>query len=247
MKTFVINLDRRQDRLEYMKSHLQFHEIPSFEKISAIDYKDFTSLDENNQEYVDYEKINKTNLLENVETKYFCPHRDQFELLGLKHYDKENDLLTMSLTEVCVAKSHKKAWKEAMNHDYSLILEDDITFTHRMPSLINYVQNEFNLNFDVFLLGWAVGYANDMQYLENTNSPYILQKIEYALCLQSYILTKDMAKRLYESTIIGPVDEYLAGLYQDINCYGIHASSQTQIELIDNRHSSENLKNGLIM
>lgn len=247
MKTFVINLDRRQDRLEYMKNHLQFHEIPSFEKISAIDYKDFTSLDENNQEYVDYEKINKTNLLENVETKYFCPHRDQFELLGLKHYDKENDLLTMSLTEVCVAKSHKKAWKEAMNHDYSLILEDDITFTHRMPSLINYVQNEFNLNFDVFLLGWAVGYANDMQYLENTNSSYVLQKIEYALCLQSYILTKDMAKRLYESTIIGPVDEYLAGLYQDINCYGIYASSQTQIELIDNRHSSENLKNGLIM
>ena len=36
MKTFVINLDRRQDRLEYMKNHLQFHEIPSFEKISAI-------------------------------------------------------------------------------------------------------------------------------------------------------------------------------------------------------------------
>ena len=247
MKTFVINLDRRQDRLEYMKNHLQFHEIPSFERISGIDYKDFVSLDKNNQEYVDYEKINKTDLLENIQTKYFCPHRDQFELLGFKHYDRENDLLTMSLTEVCVAKSHKKAWKEAMNYDYSLILEDDITFTHRMPSLINYVQNEFNLNFDVFLLGWAVGYGSDMQYLENTNSPYILQKIEYALCLQAYILTKDMAKRLYESTIIGPVDEYVAGLYQDINCYGIHASSQTQIELIDNRHSSENFENGLIM
>jgi GR25 family glycosyltransferase involved in LPS biosynthesis len=248
MKTFVINLDRRQDRLEYMKNHLQFHEIPSFEKISAIDYKDFVSLDKNNEEYVDYEKINKTDLLENMETKYFCPSRDQFELLGFKHYDRENDLLTMSLTEVCVAKSHKKAWKEAMNYDYSLILEDDITFTHRMPPLLNYIQNECNLNFDIFLLGWATGdHASDIQYLENINSPYVLQKIEYAIFLQAYVLTKDMAKRLYESTIIGPVDEHVAALYQEINCYGISASSQTQIELTDNRHSSENLKNGLIM
>lgn len=248
MKTFVINLDRRQDRLEYMKKHLQFHEIPSFERISGIDYKDFVSLDKNNQEYVDYEKINKTDLLENIQTKYFCPHRDQFELLGFKHYDRENDLLTMSLTEICVAKSHKKAWKEAMNYDYSLILEDDVTFTHRMPHLLNYIENECNLNFDIFLLGWARDYGCNVQYLENINTPYVLQKIEYSLCLHAYILTKDMAKRLYESTtIIGPVDEYVAGLYQDINCYGIHAATQTLIEFIDNRHSSENFENGLIM
>ena len=197
---------------------------------------------------MDYEKINKTDLLENIQTKYFCPHRDQFELLGFKHYDRESDLLTMSLTEVCVSKSHKKAWKEAMNYDYSLILEDDITFTHRMPPLLNYIQNECNLNFDIFLLGWARDYANNTQYLENTNAPYALQKIEYSLCLHAYILTKDMAKRLYESTtIVGPVDEYVAGLYKDINCYGIYAATQTEIELTDNRHSSKNLKNGLIM
>lgn len=247
MKTFLINLDRRQDRLEYMKKHLQFHEIPSFERISGIDYKDFVSLDENGKEYIDYQKINKTDLLENIKTKYFCPHRNQYELLNLEHYDKENDLLRMSLSEVCVAKSHKKVWKEAMNYDYSLILEDDITFTSRMPPLLNYIENEFNMDFDIFLLGWAVGYGTDMFYVENIDSPYILQKIEYALCLHAYVVTKDMAKRLYESTIEGPVDEYVAGKYQDINCYGVYASSQTENDLIDNAHSSDPISSKLII
>jgi len=247
MKTFVINLDRRQDRLEYMKKHLEFHGIPSFEKISGIDYKDFISIDENNQEYIDYQKINKTDLLEKIQTEYVCLHRGQDELLQLKHYDKENDLLKMTLSEVCVAKSHKKVWKEAMNYDYSLILEDDITFTQRIPPLLNHIENEFNVNFDIFLLGWAIGYATNMFFLENINTSYLIQKINYALCLHAYIVTKDMAKKLYESTIIGPVDEHVAALYENINCYGMYASLQTENDLIDNAHSSDPVKSRLII
>jgi len=247
MKTFIINLDRRQDRFEYMKKHLEFHGIPSFEKISAIDYKNFVSLDENNQEYIDYEKINKTDLLENIKTKYFCPHRDQYELSKLTNYDKENDLLSMSLPEVCVAKSHKKAWKEAMNYDYSLILEDDITFTCRIQPLLDYIENQTEINFDVYLLGWLAGYAEQSLYVEDVKFEYPLQKIKYALCLHSYVLTKDMAKKLYESTIQGPVDEYMALLYEDINCYGTNASCQTETDIIDNVHSSKDSNKRLII
>jgi len=240
MKTFVINLDRRQDRLEYMKNHLNFHNIPSFERIQAIDYKNFVYLDKNNEECIDEEKVNQSNLLEKIKTKDF--YLDGIiDKLFTSQFTEEG----MTLSEVCVAKSHQKAWKEAMNYDYSLILEDDITFTSSMPPLLNYIENEFNINFDIFLLGWAFERGTNISYLE-IFSPYVTRRIHYALFLHAYVITKDMAKKLYESTILGPVDEYLAGLYQNINCYGIYAASQTENHLTDNIHFAE-LKNNKLL
>lgn len=238
MKTFVINLDRRQDRLEYMKKHLEFHDIPDFERISAVDYKDFVSLDENNQEYIDYEKINKTDLLEKIKT------RQDFYLDGIMDqiFSIPNEDKRMTISEACVAKSHQKAWKEAMNYDYSLILEDDITFTSKMPPLLNYIENELNINFDIFLLGWATQHGPKLSNADIAFSPYTLLKIDSALLLHAYIITKNMAKQLYDATFFGPVDEYLSDLYSSINCYGIYAASQTETHLTDNIHFSD-LKN----
>lgn len=225
-----------------MKKHLEFHGIPSFEKISAIDYKDFVSLDENNQGYIDYEKVKKGNLLEKIKTK-----RDYYIIETLPElfpYDYKK--IRMTLPEVCVTQSHRKAWKEAMNYDYSLILEDDVTFTSKIPPLLNYIENDFNINFDIFLLGWAIQDETNTSDV-NILSPYIIRKINRALFLHAYVITKDMAKKLYESTIIGSVDSYLSDLYQNINCYGVYASSQTEGHLPDNIHFADIEKHRLVI
>jgi GR25 family glycosyltransferase involved in LPS biosynthesis len=242
MKTFVINLDRKTDRLEHTNLTLGFHGV-QFERVSAIDYKDFVSLDDQGKEYVDQNKVEAGNLLNLIEKKYFC-NSAQYHLMMLKSYDAENDLVNMSLSEVCVAQSHRKAWKLAQNYDYSLILEDDVTFSIKLPEILSNLENkDRGFDFDIFLLGWL--YNNRYTQTEKTNftiNPCFreVERIYSTLFLQAYVITGSMAKRLAESTIIGPVDEYLSTLYPEINCYGIPISDQTEHYSVENQHSAEN-------
>ena len=240
MKIFFINLDRRQDRLIHTVNNLNFHGV-EYERVSAIDYKDFLSIDENGKEYVDQSKVKNANLLNLIQKEYFCTTTSQNDLMKLKSYNFEKDLVNMSISEVCVAQSHRKAWKLAQNYEYSLIIEDDITFFLRLKELFNDLENiKDKLNFDIFLLGW--GDKNNFLSLKPTdfkicsNSQNIF-KINAALYLQAYIIKGEIAKKLSESTIIGPVDEYLSTIYPNINCYGIDVSFQTERDG-DNGHSS---------
>jgi GR25 family glycosyltransferase involved in LPS biosynthesis len=239
MKTFVINLDRKNNRLEHTNLTLGFHGV-QFERVSAIDYKDFVSLDDQGKEYVDQNKVQAGNLLNLIEKKYFCPFRSQYDLMKLKSYDFENDLVNMSLSETCVAQSHRKAWKLAQNYDYSLIIEDDITFEVKIKEILNSLENKNRgFDFDIFLLGWCHQTAENTERTNLKLEAYIstVYKIYSALYLQAYVITGSMAKKLIESTITGPVDEYLSTLYPDINCYGITVSHQTEYDS-ENHHSS---------
>ena len=209
MKIFFINLDRRQDRLIHTVNNLNFHGV-EYERVSAIDYKDFLSIDENGKEYVDQSKVKNANLLNLIQKEYFCTTTSQSDLMKLKSYDFEKDLVNMSISEVCVAQSHRKAWELAQNYEYSLIIEDDITFFLRLKELFNDLENiKDKLNFDIFLLGW--GDKNNFLSLEPTdfrirsNSQNIF-KINAALYLQAYVIKGEIATRLSESTVIGPVD-----------------------------------------
>jgi len=241
MKTFVINLDRKTDRLEHTNLTLEFHGV-QFERVSAIDYKDFVSLDDQGKEYVDQNKVEAGGLLNLLEKKYFCAAVPQYTLMKLKSYDFENDLVNMSLPEACVAQSHRKAWKLAQNYDYSLIIEDDVTFTTSLPAILNSLENkDRGFDFDMFLLGW--GNRNNFTQIERTDfkiDGYLteIQRVYSALYLQAYVISGSMAKKLAESNIIGTVDEYLSTLYPDINCYGIPISDQTERDS-ENQHSSE--------
>lgn len=239
MKTFVINLDRKHKRLHHSNLTLGFHGV-DFERVSAIDYKDFISLDSDGKLCVDQEKVEKENLLNLLEKKYFCATISQQELMKLKSYDFESDLVNMSLSEACVAQSHRKAWKLAQNYDYSLILEDDVTFETRLKEVLDNLENkDRKFEFDIFLLGW--GNKNNFTNIDRSefhiNGLQNVYKINSALYLQAYVITGSMAKKLAESTIIGTVDEYLSSLYPEINCFGSNVSYQTEHDS-ENEHSS---------
>ena len=248
MKTFVINLDRKKDRLNHTSLTLGFHGV-EFERVSAIDYKDFVSLDSEGKEYVDQDKVKDGKLLDLLEKKYFCATTPQEQLVTLNSYDFDEDLVNMSLSEACVAQSHRKAWNLAKNYDYSLIIEDDVTFFSYLKPILEYLESENKtFNFNIFLLGW--GDKNDFTHTEKTDFkfdflPNSIERIYSALYLQAYVITGEIAGRLAESTIIGPVDEYLSTIYPDINCYGMNISHQTEKDG-DNQHSSF-LKDSLLI
>lgn len=248
MKIFVINLDRRTDRLNHTSLTLGFHGV-EFERVSAIDYKDFVSLDSEGKEYVDQDKVKDGKLLDLLEKKYFCATTPQEQLVTLNSYDFDEDLVNMSLSEACVAQSHRKAWNLAKNYDYSLIIEDDVTFFSRLKPILDFLQdNNRGFDFDMFLLGW--GDKNNFLSIERTDIKSevyhsTIYRIYSALYLQAYIITGATAAKLAQSTIIGPVDEYLSTLYPSINCYGIDISHQTEGGE-DNQHSSF-IKNSLLI
>jgi GR25 family glycosyltransferase involved in LPS biosynthesis len=148
----------------------------------------------------------------------------------------------MSLSEVCAAQAHRKAWKEARNHDFSLILEDDITFYHNPNLVFEYLTSENSaFNFDIFLLDWCVspGCIIDIESTEYKIQYLPVKKINGAFFASAYIVTRNMAEILYESTVIGPVDVFLSNLYSSYNVYGSKIADQTEGDQSHNDHSQD--------
>jgi GR25 family glycosyltransferase involved in LPS biosynthesis len=241
MKTYVINLDQDQKKLKHMEYQLNPLGM-EFERIPGISKYDYILQNENGDSYVNQEKATQDNLLENINKYYdgfWMSQEYKDELIG---YNPETNLINMSLSEVCAAQAHRKAWKEARNHDFSLILEDDITFYHNPNLIFEYLTSENRaFNFDIFLLDWCVspGCLIDIESTEYKIQYLPVRKINGAFFASAYIVTRNMAEILYESTVIGPVDVFLSNLYSSYNVYGSKIADQTEGDQSHNDHSQD--------
>jgi len=241
MKTFVINLDTDEAKIKHMKYQLDFLKL-DYERISGIPKYDYILENENGEKSVNQAKVAETNLLQNI-NKYFDGFWIDQELKkDLIGYNPETNLINISLSEACAAQAHRKAWKEALEHDYSLILEDDITFYYNPHTILNYLTSEEKaFDWDIFLLNWCI---SSRCYLNVEDTEYKIKylpvkKINGAFFASAYIITRNMAEILYDSTITGPVDVFLSNLYPNYNVYGCDIAEQTEWDLTNNDHSQD--------
>lgn len=240
MKIYVINLDSDQAKLGSMNRQLSNLGL-DFERILGIPKYDYILKNENGEEYLNQEKISQDNLLQNINKYYDGYWMNEEYKNQLVGYDPETNLINMSISEVCTAQAHRKAWKEAKEHDFSLILEDDITFYHNPNFIFNYLESEEkDFNWDIFLLDWCVS-PYCMLNIEDTDYKikYLpVKKINSAFWASAYIITRNIAEILYESTVIGPVDIFLTNIYPSYNVYGSKIATQTESDLSTNIHSN---------
>jgi len=241
MQTYIINLDMDAPKLKHMKYQLDPLGI-NFERIPGIPKYDYILQNENGDKSVNQEKVSEKNLLQNI-NKYFdgfwMPQEYKNDLIG---YNPEINLINMSLSEACLTQAHRKAWKEAREHDYSLILEDDVTFYHNPNMVLNYLTSEEkSFDWDIFLLDWCLSPGC---YLSIEDTDYKINylpvsKINGALFASAYIITRRMAEIFYESTVTGPVDVFLSNLYPNYNVYGSQIANQTEGDKSNNDHSQD--------
>ena len=243
MKTYVINLDFDQAKLKHMKYQLDSLNL-AFERIPGVSKFDYILHNENGEPYVDQAKVIETNLLQNINKYYDGFWMSEEYKNNLPGYNPETNLINMTLSEACLTQAHRKVWEQAMNNDLSLILEDDVTFYHDPNMIFNYLtSDERSFDFDIFLLDWCV---SPLCYLDIEDTEYKIKylpvkKISGAFFASAYIITRDMAETLYESTVTGPVDVFLSNLYPNYNVYGTHIARQTEGEKSINDHSQDNV------
>jgi GR25 family glycosyltransferase involved in LPS biosynthesis len=241
MQTYIINLDKDEPKLKHMKYQLDFLKL-DYERIPGISKYDYILQNENGGQSVNQDKVSETNLLQNINKYYdgfWMSEEHKNNLIG---YNSETNLINISLSEACVAQAHRKAWEQAMNNDFSLILEDDITFYHDPKMIFDYLtSNERSFDWDIFLLDWCL--SPDC-YLDIEDTDYTIKylpvnKINGTFFASAYIITQEMAKILYESTITGTVDIFLSTIYPNYNVYGCKIVEQTEGNLSINDHSPD--------
>ena len=107
--------------------------------------------------------------------------------------------------------SHTEIWKNA--NDYSLILEDDVTFTKNWIAKLKLTINNLNIidkDWDLVYLG-RVPQEDNEEYVHHN-----LVKPKYSFCTYAYMLSpkgiKKIQKYEVEKSVI-PADEFLSATY----------------------------------
>ena len=138
--------------------------------------------------------------------------------------------IKMSQQERAIALSHVKVWDKIAksNHEYVLILEDDVYFTTQFASVFEEVWA--NLIHDT-----AKGGAVDLLYLSFEEarggaekeylSEYLMRPIRGLWNLSGYVLSKVGALKLLKLLPVrGPVDLWLNHQFQDLNVFSSTSS-----------------------
>jgi len=180
MKAFVINLERRKDRYEYVMNNYQSNNY-SFEIIKAYDGKEV----ENNSE--EYENI-RNNFLKSIENN--LQKTNNYPYFSFNNFKKG---------ELGVFISNIIIWKKMIdeNIDKAIIFEDDCIFTSDFENKLKNVLDDLPTEFNIIWLGGKT--------VENYSSNENTQISEYICILNekhpygafTYLLSLEGAKKLY--------------------------------------------------
>ena len=110
LKIYCINLDRSQDRWNYMLSQLNFESV-ELRRFSAVDGK----------------RLN----LSDVDPRIYAMHYTNYYGMEFKQLEKRNIPVyhrNASRSEIGCSLSHYKVWKDTLTEPYTIIVEDDIHF-----------------------------------------------------------------------------------------------------------------------
>lgn len=193
---FIINLDKRKDRLIECEQEISTHNLNSkynFKRIKAID----------GEEYLKYNKLDE-NLLKRL-----------WNTTENSKWDKKlkpNIVKELSAGEIGCCLSHLKTWKEIKNKNlkFGVILEDDFKLnlnynSNLLNMSINFVEKNHE-NIDILYLGGI----DNSKFSTKNNYKFGINKSDFIFCLHSYIITKRGIDKIIKSLpIIGSVDLFV--------------------------------------
>ena len=181
MKAFIINLERRPDRTEYVHKNYK-SDLYELEIFKAFDGKYL----ENNNEYYNTLKdefLNSIKCNQNNNQKYKYYFLNEF---------KKGELGCFM--------SHILLWKKIIdeNINISIILEDDCIFNENFNNKLKEILNNLPQDLNIMYLGGILAdnftSGKDIKINENIS----IKKNKSIFTTSGYIITKECAKTLYE-------------------------------------------------
>lgn len=189
-QTFVINLDRRPDRLERVTKHLQEFGVKTFQRVSAVD--GMNEEDELSRRVVRHSSKKPPQTIT-------CWQRGTLGCL-------KSHLKALELAQETLSKNEKQK---------ALILEDDCVFIDNAASMLKKSLSELPNDWEVLMLG-AI-YARAPGYVLGAQSVMRVWEARaahaYVVNPQSCTLLINRIRTLLESETIIPFDEMFV-LYQ---------------------------------
>ena len=158
-------------------------------------------------------------------------------------YANDNQPVEMTRQEIAVALSHISIWKQIAsgNHNYTLVLEDDIFFCRDFARIMNKIWDEMTHSiesptaFDILY----VSYEEAKTKAEKEEvSELLFKPLRGLWFLSGYILSKKGAKKLLDlMPVRGPVDLWINQQFDKLDVYA------TQKPIINQRRDfrSDNL------
>jgi len=182
IKAFVISLENRNDRYEYIKKNYIHNTIYDLEIIKAYDGKNT----HNNSDEYNILKNNFLNIIQNNKNK----NMNNYKYLYINNF---------TLGEIGCFVSHIGLWKKIINEniEQALIFEDDCIFNINFSNrLENILKNEMPLDYNILWLGGKMGdnYTNNKNTILSSNIS--IKNEEHPYCTFSYIITKKCAQIL---------------------------------------------------
>ena len=199
-KVYLINLDRRPDRLQNMKNVLQ--KLGGYFK----DFHRFSAIDGNNLSDEEIYKICSTNTLTSLKNKSHL-HADIRSKGGIGCY-----------------LSHLNAWKDMVKNNYKniIILEDDTSTPNDLDKINNFIKNlpqDFHIAFlSHYNFNSSSVIPTKVNDFWNKSDGYTFYNLD------AYIISNEGARKFIEKAlpISNQVDSYinvLASINKDIKRY----------------------------
>lgn len=181
MKTYIINLEKRKDRLEYINNNYK-NELYELEIFKAYDGK-YT--ENNSKEYINFKNIFINSINKNKNNK------------SLYNYNQFNELADGELG--CFI-SHLMIWKKIIdkNIDKAIIFEDDCIFNSDFNNKVNkIISDEIPNNFNILYFGGRCGpnnyHNNNIKISENI----AIKKYKEPYGTFAYMISRNGAELLY--------------------------------------------------
>ena len=181
IKAYVISLETRKDRYEYIKNNYIHNNIYDLEIIKAYDGK---NIHNNTEKYNDI-KDAFLNSINNNKT-----NKNDYKYLYINNFTQG---------ELGCFVSHINIWKKIINEDIdqALIFEDDCIFNNNFNNRLSYIlKNEMPTDYNILWLGGKMGdnYINNENIIISNN--IAIKKEIHPYCTFSYIITNKCAKLL---------------------------------------------------
>ena len=206
-KIFVVNLNRRIDRLKHFKSRYNFN--IKLNRIEAVDGRD-----------LNIDELFKNNII------------GEYGYNSLKNYRKSHHELTHNGSVGCYL-SHYNIWKSIYDKDKRsrnyIIFEDDTILTDMTLDDISKRINKLPDDWDIYLLS-----SPHFCYLKEYTGKN-LYKVKRFFLTSAYVITKKCVEKIFNTNTIFPInqqiDSYLSELATDrnLNIY-VHDESFPYLE-----------------
>ena len=199
---YLINLDKRPDRLEEFNTAYEKSNIPiPFTRISAVNGKNIELDNEMLLTNLARDEIN-----EYINTGY-----------RTKHYQLTKGAIGCYL-------SHVNTWEKILkdNREIALIFEDDTTLPSNIQTVLNNRMKAAPPDWDIMLLGVQCHTCKGLE----TRPGFV--KVERFWLTHAYMIKKRGIEKIFKSGTIFPIsqqiDSYLSELSNHVNIYALNPS-----------------------